>query len=114
MLRLLPVPDLARSFEEDVTGTAIAHIDHGLFEAHARDECGFGDLAGHDRMWFVARDVAFEHPDTEDQTRRMLARMGIGPAGRRRSRQRAPRHHDRRAGPARRTSTRHWRGWWRG
>ncbi len=83
MLRLLPVPDLARSFEEDVTGTAIAHIDHGLFEAHARDECGFGDLAGHDRMWFVARDVAFEHPDTEDQTRRMLARMGIGPAGRR-------------------------------
>jgi hypothetical protein len=81
MLRLLPVPDFRRCFEEDVTGTAIAHIEHGLFEAHARDECGFGEAAGHDRMWFVARDIAFEHPDTEDQTRRMLARMGISRPG---------------------------------
>jgi hypothetical protein len=80
MLRLLRVPDFRRCFEEDITGTAIAHIDHGLFEAHARDEAGFGDLAGHDRMWFVARDIAFEHPVTDDQTSRMLARMGIDPA----------------------------------
>jgi hypothetical protein len=28
-------------------------------------------------MWFVARDIAFEHPVTDDQTSRMLARMGI-------------------------------------
>ena len=62
-----------------MTGTAIAHIDRGLFEAHARDESGFGDQAGHDRMWFVARDIAFEHPVTADQTAPMLARMGIGP-----------------------------------
>jgi hypothetical protein len=87
MLRMLPVPDLQRCFDEDITGTAIAHIDHGLFEAHARDECGHGDLAGHDRMWFVARDIAFEQPVTADQTRRMLAQMGLasggrGPAGR--------------------------------
>jgi hypothetical protein len=27
----------------------------------------------------VARDIAFEHPATEDQTKRMLARMGISP-----------------------------------
>jgi len=86
MLRMLPVPDLRRCFDEDITGTAIAHIDHGLFEAHARDECGFADGAGHDRMWFVARDIAFEHPVTRDQTSRMLARMGIrsgreGPGG---------------------------------
>jgi hypothetical protein len=80
MLRLLPVPDFRRSFKEDITGTAIAHIDHGLFEAHARDEAGFGGLAGHDRMWFVARDIAFEHPVTADQTARMLARMGIDTA----------------------------------
>ena len=51
-----------RCFEEDITGTAIAHIDNGLFEAHARDEAGYGDLAGHNRMWFLARDIAFEHP----------------------------------------------------
>jgi hypothetical protein len=31
-------------------------------------------------MWFVARDIAFEHPVTEDETRRMLVRMGIGPS----------------------------------
>ncbi len=79
MLRLLPVPDFSRCFEEDVSGTAIAHIDGGLFEAHARDESGHDEQAGHDRMWFVARDIAFENPVTEDETRRMLVRMGIGP-----------------------------------
>ncbi len=79
ILRLLPVPDFHRCFKEDIAGTAIAHIDRGLFEAHARDEAGFDDLAGHDRMWFVARDIAFEHPVTADQTARMLARMGIDP-----------------------------------
>jgi hypothetical protein len=77
MLRLLPVPDFARAFDEDITGTAVAHIGCGLFEAHARDESGFGDQAGHDRMWFVARDIAFEDPVTEDQTAAMLTRMGI-------------------------------------
>jgi hypothetical protein len=77
MLRHLPIPDFQRSFDEDITGTAIAHIDGGLFEAHARDESGFDGRAGHDRMWFVARDIAFEHPVTEDQTARMLTRMGI-------------------------------------
>jgi len=77
MLRLLPTPDFQRSFGEDITGTAIAHIDHGLFEAHARDEAGHGDEAGHNLMWFAARDIAFENPVTEDETGRMLARMGI-------------------------------------
>jgi hypothetical protein len=79
MLRHLQVPDFSRCFDEDIAGTAIAHIDHGLFEAHARDESGFDDRAGHNRMWFVARDIAFEHPVTDDQTARMLARMGIDP-----------------------------------
>jgi hypothetical protein len=77
MLRLLPIPDFQASFAEEITGTAIAHIDHGLFEAHARDEAGFGDEAGHNLMWFAARDLAFENPVTEDETERMLARMGI-------------------------------------
>jgi len=79
MLRHLAVPDFRQCFAEDITGTAIAHIDRGLFEAHARDESGFGELAGHDRMWFAARDIAFEYPVTDDQTSRMLARMGIDP-----------------------------------
>ncbi len=77
MLRLLPVPDFTAAFDEDITGTAVAHIGGGLFEAHARDESGFADQAGHDRMWFVARDIAFEHPVTHDQTEALLTRMGI-------------------------------------
>ena len=77
MLRMLPVPDVRRTFDEDITGTAIEHLSRGLFEAHARDEAGFEAEAGHDRMWFVARDIAFENPVTRDETARMLARMGI-------------------------------------
>ena len=59
MLRHLPIPDFQASFDEEIAGTAIAHIGGGLFEAHARDEAGFDDLAGHDKMWFAARDIAF-------------------------------------------------------
>ncbi len=32
-------------------------------------------------MWFAARDVAFEHPVTEDETQPMLERMGINAPG---------------------------------
>lgn len=81
MLRLLPVPDLEQLFAEDIRGTAIAHIPRGLFEAHARDEAGFETEAGHDQMWFLARDIAFDDPVTEDERERMLERMGIVPAG---------------------------------
>src|SRR5258705_509002 len=62
-------------------GTALAHLESGLFEAHARDEAGWDGLAGHKQMWFAARDVAFEAPPTEDETQTMLVRMGIVPAG---------------------------------
>jgi hypothetical protein len=80
MLRNLPMPDVTRAFDEDVRGTATDHLGRGLFEAHARDEAGFEAEAGHDRMWFIARDIAFENPVTEDETSRMLARMGIDPS----------------------------------
>jgi hypothetical protein len=79
MLRHVPLPDVRRSFDEDVTGTAIDHLGRGLFEAHARDEAGFEAEAGHDRMWFLARDIAFENPVTDDVKAAMLARMGIDP-----------------------------------
>jgi hypothetical protein len=82
MLRHLPIPDFQASFDEEIEGTAIAHIGGGLFEAHARDEAGFDGLAGHDKMWFAARDIAFCDPITEDETARMLARMGIGASSR--------------------------------
>ena len=81
MIRLSVVPDLQRCFDEDVTGTAIAHLDRGLYEAHARDEAGHEAEAGHKQMWFAARDIAFEDPVTQDDTALMLERMGIIPPG---------------------------------
>ncbi len=80
-IRYSVIPDLARCFEEDVRGTAMVHLGGGLYEAHARDEAGFEAEGGHKQMWFAARDVAFEHPVTEDETDRMLERMGITVAG---------------------------------
>ena len=81
MIRRSPIPDLARVVDEDVRGTALAHLGSGLFEAHARDEAGFDGEGGHEHMWFAARDVAFEHPVTSDQRAVMLERMGIVPPG---------------------------------
>src|SRR5207244_5351789 len=81
MIRYANVGDPQRYFDESVNGTALAHLHRGLFEAHARDEAGFEAEAGHKQMWFAARDVAFEHPVTEDETARMLDRMGIGGGG---------------------------------
>ncbi len=86
-LRYTVVPDLPSMVVEDITGTALAHLDRGLIEAHARDEAGWDASdgpaeAGHRDMWFAARDIAFEDPVTQDQTELMLERMGIrGPGG---------------------------------
>jgi hypothetical protein len=81
MLRASIVPDLQASFEESIAGTATGHLGSGLIEAHARDEAGFGAEAGHNEMWFTARDIAFEHPPTEDQTEVMLVRLGVKKPG---------------------------------
>jgi len=76
-LRLMPIPDWRRVFFEDISGTAIDHLGRGLFEAHASDEAGSGDVAGHDTMWFAARDIAFDRPVTENEREAMLERMGL-------------------------------------
>jgi len=76
-LRFVPVPDLQPLFVESIAGTALAHLDRGLIEAHARDEAGFDAEAGHRDMWFAARDIAFDRPVTEDQTALMIERMGL-------------------------------------
>jgi hypothetical protein len=81
MIRYSNVPDMQKQFDEDITGTAMTHLDRGLYEAHARDEAGYEDEGGHKQMWFAARDVAFENPVTEDQTNLMLQRMGISSGG---------------------------------
>lgn len=77
VIRDFRLGDLQRFFDEPIAGTAIAHLQSGLFEAHARDEAGWDEEAGHKQMWFAARDVAFEAPPTDDETTTMLIRMGI-------------------------------------
>jgi len=81
MMRYLPLPDFQTAIADSIQGTAVEHIRKGLFEAHSRDEAGWEDEAGHDRMWFAARDIAFEHPVSADQTATLLARMGIPAPG---------------------------------
>jgi hypothetical protein len=82
MIRHSVIPRLQPLFAEEIAGTALDHLGRGLYEAHARDEAGFGDEGGHKQMWFAARDIAFDHPLTEDETELMLYRMGItGPPG---------------------------------
>jgi hypothetical protein len=78
-IRLLKPKDLQRHFVEEIDGTAIDHLGGGLFEAHGRDEAGFGTEAGHRDMWFAARDIAFDRPIDDLDIEAMLARMGFGP-----------------------------------
>jgi hypothetical protein len=77
MLRLQPLPDFQTIFDDSIAGTATEHIRKGLFEAHARDEAGWEAEAGHDKMWFAARDIAFEGYNSEDLREQMRERMGI-------------------------------------
>jgi hypothetical protein len=81
MIRHAHPGDLQRHFVESIDGTALQHLDRGLFEAHARDEAGWEGEGGHNTMWFAARDIAFESPVTEDETATMLERMGIPAPG---------------------------------
>ena len=81
MIRYSNIPNMQACFDDDIKGTAMTHLDRGLYEAHARDEAGYEDEGGHKQMWFAARDVAFENPVTEDQTQLMLERMGISAPG---------------------------------
>lgn len=77
---LSPIGDVQRHFVEDVRGTAIAHLASGLLEAHARDESGWQDEAGHDRMWYAVRDIAFEDPLDERTDREMRGRIDAAAA----------------------------------
>ena len=80
-IRFLQPGNMQKHFEEDVRGTAIAHLGKGLFEAHGRDEAGWEEEAGHKDMWFAARDIAFEHPTAKVDIDAMLERMGFGQSG---------------------------------
>ncbi|HUO03822.1 MAG TPA: hypothetical protein VMU16_01370 [Candidatus Binataceae bacterium] len=67
MIRELPVPAISSFVREDTTGTALAHLAGGLFEAQARDEAGWSEEGGHRQMWEAARDAALSSPAISPQ-----------------------------------------------
>ena len=54
-------PDFQTVIVEDISATALAHMNKGLLTTHGWDEGGIPDsgIGGHDTMWFVARDLVF-------------------------------------------------------
>jgi hypothetical protein len=81
LIRNVGAGEMQRFFDESIDGTCTQHLQRGLFEAQARDEAGWRDEAGHKQMWFAARDIAFDAPPTDDETARMMERMGISSPG---------------------------------
>jgi len=70
MLAQITAPDFQPLVEEDISETATAHLNKGLFVAHGLDEGGDGisDVGAHDQMWYVARDLVLgenAHPIPE-------------------------------------------------
>ena len=66
IIRFVELGDLQARFAESIEGTAIAHLERGLYEAHARDESGYEDEGGHQQMWYLVRDLALDNPDVGD------------------------------------------------
>ncbi len=78
-IRDVPVPDFGKEIVEDIAGTALAHLDGGLFEAHARDEAGHRDQGGHKQMWESARDIGLAKPHIPgDVLMRLMTGSGRG------------------------------------
>jgi hypothetical protein len=70
MLTGITAPDFQALVEEDISQTATAHLNRGLFVAHGLDEGGDGTpaIGAHDQMWYVVRDLALgenAHPIPE-------------------------------------------------
>ena len=82
-IRDIKLPDFSKEIKEDISGTALAHLDKGLIEAHARDEAGHRDQGGHKQMWEAARDIGLNNPEIPDD---VLMRMMSGGRGRSRER----------------------------
>jgi hypothetical protein len=57
----LVAPDFQEIIEEDISDTALGHMNKGLLTSHGWDEGGnpATDIGGHDIMWFAVRDLVF-------------------------------------------------------
>jgi hypothetical protein len=81
IIRFVELGDLQARFVEPIDGAAMAHLERGLYEAHARDESGFEDEGGHQQMWYLVRDLALDDPDVGDPlalTMKTMAADGDG------------------------------------
>jgi len=65
ILAELTGPDFQEIIVEDISETALAHLNKGLMRAHGQDEGGEKDkgIGGHDEMWFAIRDLLFHDTD---------------------------------------------------
>lgn len=54
-------PDFQDVVVEDISATALGHMNQGLLTSHGWDEGGLPEsgIGGHDVMWFAARDLVF-------------------------------------------------------
>jgi hypothetical protein len=61
MLLQYTAPDLQQIVKEDISATAMAHLNKGLLHSHGMDEGGDpnSDRGAHDAMWFAVRDTVF-------------------------------------------------------
>jgi len=60
MLAGISAPNFQALVQDDISETATAHLNKGLFVAHGLDEGGDGasDVGAHDAMWYILRDLA--------------------------------------------------------
>lgn len=61
----LIAPDFQDIIVEDISQTALGHLNKGLLKAHGLDEGGdkSNGEGGHDEMWFALRDLIFHDKD---------------------------------------------------
>ena len=57
----LVAPDFQSIIKEDISDTALGHMNKGLLSSHGWDEGGHpaNDTGGHDVMWYAVRDLIF-------------------------------------------------------
>jgi hypothetical protein len=81
MLADAEAPDFQPIVEEDISQTAVAHLNKGLLRAHGLDEGGDASRGegGHDSMWFAVRDMLFgKHAYPHAEVPQSLARPEMG------------------------------------
>jgi len=81
MLAEATAPDFQSIVVEDISETAVGHLNKGLLRAHGLDEGGDPSRGegGHDAMWFAVRDMLFgKHAYPHAEVPASLAKPDVG------------------------------------